>query len=429
MAQVQQNGGLAAKPATASQRVLIIGGGYGGLRAALKLAQSKRRTAAVPLEIVLLDMNDYHQVITELHQVAGGRATAESVRVPFAKILRGTGVRFVQARVVEFDFGQQRVIVETKADGVTSKGAIPYRWLLLALGSTTAFFGIPGLKEHAFTIKSAWEANRVAAQMLANFQAAAALPTGDQRQGLLTFVVGGGGFSGVELAGEFAERIASLCQQFSVPRAEVKLLIIEAQGHVLPGYPDWMVRYASQSLAKLGVTVVTGDPVATVQADSFSLKSGRTIPNGLLVWTGGVEAVSEARQAGAATGRGGRVVVNEYLEATDYPGVFAIGDNGIAADSSRALPPSAQIALQQAETVAANIFAQAGGQQRREEFRPNVVGEVISIGSRDAIANLESGVKLTGTPATVLKNLIEQRYRLSLSKGPLGDLAMISNFI
>lgn len=418
-----QNGN---RPQQAKQRVLIVGGGYGGLRVALRLAHLKQRQPQTNLEIVLLNMHDQHQVITELHQVAGGRTPADEVKIDFKQILRGCGVRFVLARATEFDFANQRVLVETTgADGRVSRGQIPYRWLVLAMGSTTAFFGIPGLKEHAYTLKSWWDAGRVAERMAANFAAAVALPVGDpRRSSLLTFVVGGGGFTGVELAGEFAERVAQLCQQHNIARHDVRLLIVEAQAHILPGYANWMVQHATASLTRLGVELVTGDPVAEVQAGCLRLQSGREIASGLLVWTGGVEAVGEAQAAGAETGRGGRLVVNQFMEALAFPSAYAVGDNAIMADTTQAVPSSAQLALQQAATVATNIFAEAQGQpQSRQPFKPKLAGEVISIGSHDAIANV-NGLRLTGTPAVVLKNLIEQRYRLSLGKGPLAELAM-----
>lgn len=430
MTEYNGSNGSNGKHNRTAQRVLIVGGGYGGLRVALRLAQLKQRQPTALLEIVLLNMFDDHQIITELHQVAGGRTPADAVKIPFSKILRGTGVRFVRARATDFDFTNRRVIVESSDEaGQTRKGAIPYRWLLLGMGSTTAFFGIPGLKENAYTVKSWYDANQIAERMAANFAAATQLPAGDpERIALLTFVVGGGGFTGVELAGEFAERVIQLCEQHNIPRGDVRLLIVEAQPQLLPHYEQWMIEYATGALTRMGVEIVTGDPVAEVGAGVLRLTSGREIVNRLLVWSGGVEAVGEVVRAGAATGRSGRVVVNQYMEALEYPGVYAVGDNAILADMSAILPPAAQVALQEAGVVAHNIFAEAQGRpQQRQPFTPQLAGEVISIGSHDAIANLENGLKLTGTPATVLKNLIEQRYRLSLGRGPLAELAMSSS--
>ncbi len=425
MVEHSENDGTESK----RRRVLIVGAGYGGLRSALRLAALQKSEGA-NLEVVLLDMNDYHQLITELHEVAGGRTSVDEVRLPLREILKGTGVRFVQARVTEFDFANNLVRVEQRdSAGNLSRGKIPYRWLVMALGSTTAFYHIPGLKEHAFTLKSSWEAERLYKHIVAMFQQAAQLPVSDPvRHEMLTFVIGGGGYTGVELAGELAEAVARLCREYKIPRADVSLRVVEMKDTILPGYERWMIDYTSASLQRTGVQLMTGDGVAEVGADCAVLKSGSTLRTRTLVWVGGVQAANATQSSGGATGQGGRLAVNRFLQAVDYPCIYAIGDNGVQTEGENA-PPSAQAALQQADTVAANIIAEAQGQpQRRRAFKPDLAGEVISIGSRDAVA-LVKGVHLTGFPAATLKSVVEKRYRLSLQSGPLGNLAMLSTFV
>ncbi len=411
------------------RRVLIVGAGYGGLRTALRLAALQRSEKA-NLQVVLLDMNDYHQLITELHEVAGGRTPVDEVRLPLREILKGTGVHFVQARVTEFDFANNLVRVEQRnGAGDVTHGKIPYRWLVMALGSTTAFYHIPGLKEHAFTVKSSWEADRIYHHIVVMFRHASRLSADDPARGaMLTFVIGGGGYTGVELAGELAEAIDRLCREYNIARDDVSLSIVELQNTILPGYQRWMINYASTALQRMGVKLVTGDGVAEVGADNIRLQSGQTIATQTLVWVGGVQAPRATQSSGGATGQGGRLAVNRFLQAVDYPSVYAIGDNGVPTEGDSP-PPSAQVALQQADTVAANIIAEAKGQpQRRRPFKPDLAGEVISIGSRDAVA-LVKGVHVTGFPAATLKLLVEKRYRLSLQSGPLGSLAMLSTFV
>lgn len=414
---------------TERRRALIVGAGYGGLRAALRLA-SMQRSEGANLEVVLLDINDYHQLITELHEVAGGRTPVEAVRLPLRGVLKGTGVGFVQARVAEFDFDHNLVRVEQReADGSIKRGKIRYHWLVMALGSTTAFYHIPGLKEHAYTLKSSWEADRLYKHVVEMFQQASRLAADDSiRREMLTFVVGGGGYTGVELAGELAEAIDHLCADYNVARADVNLCIVEMKATILPGYEQWMIDYTSAALRRLGVELLTGNGVAEVGAEAIKLQSGRSIKTRTLVWVGGVQARQETQSSGGETGKGGRLAVNRYLQSCDHPTVYAIGDNGVQADGENA-PPSAQVALQQADTVAANIVKEAIGQpQRRRPFAADLAGEVISIGSKDGVA-LVKGVHITGFAAATLKSLVEKRYRLSLQSGPLGNLAMISTFV
>lgn len=406
-----------------TRRVLVVGAGYGGLRTALRLGELQR-SRHTDLQIVLLDMNDYHQLITELHEVAGGRTPVDDVRLPLADILKGSAVRFVQARVSEFDFANRLVRVEQRdSEGNTTRGKIPYRWLVMALGSTTAFYHIPGLREHAFTLKSAWEAERVHQQVVKMFAQAAQLPADDPaRRAMLTFVVGGGGYTGVELAGELAEAVDKLCREYAIPREAASVQIVELQPTILPGYEQWMIDYSTSALQRLGVQLLTGDGVAEVSADAIRLEAGRSIATCTLVWVGGVQARQETQQSGAETGVGGRLAVNRYLQSLDYPSVYAIGDNGLPTEGE-APPPSAQVALQQADIVTSNIIAEAIDRaHRREAFKADINGEVISIGSRDGVA-IVRGVHVTGFPAAALKGLVERRYRLSLQGGLLGDLA------
>jgi NADH dehydrogenase len=415
--------------ATERRRALIVGAGYGGLRAALRLA-SIQRSAGANLEVVLLDMNDYHQLITELHEVAGGRTPVEAVRLPLREVLNGTGVSFIQARVTDFDFDHNLVRVEQReADGSIKRGKIRYDWLVMALGSTTAFYRISGLKEYAYTLKSSWEADRLYKHVVEMFQQASRLPAGDTaRKAMLTFVVGGGGYTGVELAGELAAATDRLCADYKIARDDVNLWVVEMKATILPGYEQWMIDYTSAALRRMGVKLLTSDGVAGVEADAVTLQAGRSIATRTIVWVGGVQARQETQSSGGETGQGGRLSVNRYLQSCDYPNVYAIGDNGVQSEGQTA-PSSAQVALQQADTVTANIISAALGQpQRRRPFKANLAGEVISIGSRDGVA-LVKGVHITGFAAAILKSLVEKRYRLSLQSGPLGNMAMFSTFV
>ncbi len=382
-------------------RILILGGGYGGLNVALELERRLSRSPDRDWEIVLVDRYRYHQHIILLHEVAANSIAPRDAIVPFSRLLRGRRITFLQGRVSAADLEQHQLFVEGQG--------VPYQQLVIALGSETDFFGIPGLEESAFTLKSVEQALGIKAQVERAF-ARARDATAQDRQKMLTFVVGGAGFTGVEIAGELADWLPDLAGSNDIPNAEIRMLLIEASRTILPGFGRRAMGLARKLLLERGVELRLGSPVVRAEAESVHLASGEAIPTSTLIWVGGVKAPAELAAWGLEVGSRGRAVVNEYLESTNHPRVWVLGDSALVLDPStgQPLPPSAQLALQQADLVAGNIAADLG-YGRHREFRPAPTGDVISVGRDDAVATF-GPVVFNGRQARLLKEAIALRY-------------------
>lgn len=284
---------------------------------------------------------------------------------------------------------------------------------MIALGSETEFYDIPGMREHAFTLKSLHDACLIHSHIREMF-AEAGQKRGWDRRSALTFVVGGGGFTGTELAAEFVELFHKLSQEYGISIDEVRLHLVEAGQGLLPGFPWKLAAQARRTLEQKGVEVILGSPVIAVGGKAIWLKSGEEIPTRTVIWTGGVRAPAMLGKAGLKTGAAGRVMVTPYLKVVDYPDVYAIGDSAliISQSTGRPLPPSAQLAVQQAEVAARNIGAELSGRPLGR-YTPKIEGEAVSLGSRNGVAWL-GPFRGTGLFAHALKLFIAQRYLFTL---------------
>lgn len=288
----------------AQQRIVIAGAGYAGLHVALRLAAGLDRRPATALTLV--DRHDYHQVLTELPRVAAGTRHADAVRVPFARVLKQYA-RFVQTRVTGFDLAQRRLQTES--------GPLPYTRLVLALGSRPNDFGIPGLAERALSLYSVDAAERVWVAVNAAVAAAVGERDPARQRRLLTVVIGGGGATGVELAGELAEELPELARRRGLPSDLPRVVLAEAGQTILAGSSPDLIARAGRLLGELGVVVRTNAMIATAMAEGFMLKSGETIAGGVFVWAGGVKAPDVVVGSGLPIGHNGRIKVDQYLRA------------------------------------------------------------------------------------------------------------------
>ncbi len=384
-----------------SHRIVILGGGYGGLNVALELERRLSRARRSDWEILLVDRYGYHQHIILLHEVAANSITLRDATVPFSRLLRGKRIGFLQGEVAGADLEQRSVAFDGKR--------VPYDHLVLALGSETDFFGIPGLRQNSFGLKSIDEALAIHAQVRRAFTLAETAPP-EERRTLLTFVVGGGGFTGVETAGELTDWLPELAEEHRIPMPEVRLTVVEASKTILAGFGRRPIRMAREKLAAKGVELKVGTPVVRAEPGLVHLGSGEAIPTRTLIWVGGVVAPPQLARWGLKVGPKGRAVVDEYLESAGRPEVYLVGDSSLVVEpaTGRPVPPTAQVALQQAEVVAGNIAADLGyGRHRR--FEPAPTGDVISLGRKDAIATF-GPVVFDGYQARLLKESIALRY-------------------
>ena len=384
-------------------RIVVAGAGYAGLHVALRLATKLRDNPGV--ELTLVDRHDYHQAITELPRVAGGTRAADAVRIPLQDVL-AKRVRFIETEVTGFDLPGRQLR--------TRDGPIGWWRLVLALGSRPNDFAIPGLAERALSLYSVDDAQRVWQAVTQTIAQAAAAADPQQQRRLATVVVGGGGATGVELAGELAEMLPEVARGHGLPPELPAVLLVEAGPTILAGSSPALIAKAGGILDQLGVQVRTNAVIAEATEEGFRLKSGDLVAGGAFVWAGGVKAPELVAGSGLPVGHNGRVKVDRHLRVLDHPQIYVAGDLASVVDprSGHALPPLAQVALEEGETVARNLDAELEGRPL-EAFTFHDKGFVVSVGIRRGVADV-AGITTGGRLAHLLKDAIEWEYRQSV---------------
>ncbi len=370
-------------------RVVIAGAGFGGLWAA-------KRLVAEPVEVLLLDRNNYHTFLPLLYQVAAAELGPTEIAYPVRSIFRGArNVRFRMAEVRGLDMDRREV--------VTSLERITYDHLILALGSVSHFFGVEGAEEHAYPLRTMEQAIPLRHQLLSRFEAAVYEGDAEKRRRLLTFAIVGGGPTGVEFAGALAELIyGPLRKDYPMlETGEVRIVLLEAMDGLLPGMSEKLGRYARERLVRRHVEVRTGAAVGRVRADAVELEDGGEIGAETVIWTAGVRGDPVAERWGLPVGRGGRIEIEPTLQLSSQPNVYVVGDLAYVEDEAgRPLPQIAPVAIQQAERAAANILAAARGDEP-EPFHYDDPGMLAVIGRNAAVADVK-GRAFTGFFAWIL---------------------------
>jgi len=363
-------------------RVVIVGSGFGGLQCA-------RRLVGRPVDVLLLDRNNYHLFTPLLYQVASSLLNPSEIAYPVRTIFRGA--RNVTIRLAEVTGADlTRGVVHT-ANGPDEA----FDYLVLATGARPNFFGQDAIAARAFTLGSLPDAFDLRNHVLARFEAATAadLPT---RQRLLTFVVVGAGPTGVEYAGALAElvRLVASRDYPGIGRADVRILLLEGTDRVLPAFPASLSEDARRRLQRLGVTVRTGVLMKTADDGSVTLSTGETIPCGTVVWTAGVRPNGLETGLEVPRARGGRIAVDEYLRIPGHERVFAIGDVAAFHQDGQPLPMLAQPAMQEGRAAADTILRDLAGRPP-VPFRYRDPGIMATVGRNAGVA-LIRGVRLKG---------------------------------
>lgn len=397
-------------------RVVIVGAGYAGLGLAVRLA----RRAGTRLRIELVDGHAEHHLVTRLHEVAAGRLARAAVAIPLRRVLAGTDVQVTRAWVDGLDAARGAVS--------TTAGWLPYDVLVVAPGSEPDFHDIPGASIHGHPLRTLDDALALRDQIEQRVFDAR-LETRARQWRELAFVLVGGGYTGVELAGELAERLRSLAARASLSRDAVRIVIVEAADHLMPGHDAWLGRRARDGLEHLGITVFVSTPVLAVEADGVSTPRGR-LEARTVIWTTGIRGPAWLAQAGLPTGPDGRLLVDAYLRVRGQETIVALGDAALVEDPTREEPfqPTAQIAVQQASHLADALLGGLRGERPRP-FVPRVLGEAVSLGQSSGLARV-AGVPLEDGPALAAKRLAQARYlehlggaRLALRQHALAHLS------
>lgn len=367
--------------------VVIIGAGFGGLAAAQELESA-------PVDVTIVDRNNFHTFQPLLYQVATAGLNAADVAYPVRGIFqRQPNATFRRGTVTGVDWETRTIQLED--------GTLAFDHLIVAAGAVTHHFGVEGAAEHAFPLYELRDAIRLRNHVLARFEAAATDPS-IVEDGALTFVVVGGGPTGVEVAGALIELISIVLRrdfrsgELDVERARV--VLVEMADEVLTEFHPASRRHAQEILAARGVEVCTGATVERVTATRVHLSGRDELAAHTLVWAAGVRPNPLAAAIDATTAPTGRLVVEDDLRLPDHPEAFAIGDIAAIGGPDRPLPLLAPVALQSGRHAARQVRRLLDGRPTRR-FRYIDKGTMATIGRRAAVAELPLGLRLQGTPA------------------------------
>ncbi len=360
------------------KRIVVLGGGYGGILTAKHLEKKLRK---LDVKITIIDKNPYHTMLTELHEVAAGRVHEDSIKIYFDQVIAGRNIDFEMDEIKNIDFKNQKL--------VSDNSEYPYDYLVIGTGCKPTFFGHDEYKEHVFTLWSLEDATILHEHILEQFRTAAKTKDEVKRKQLLTFVVVGAGFTGVEMAGELAEYIPELCREYEVNKDEVSIKLLDMAPRVLPTFPEKLSNNAVKKLAKLGVESLTGKPCTNVTSESISF-GDEVIKSDTIIWTTGVEGSTLIDNLTDVNKQGrGRIVCNKYLQTEEFENVYVVGDNifYIPEGESRPVPQMVENAEASSKLVAHNIVADIKGTEK-EEYDPSFHGAMVSIGARKGLAQV-----------------------------------------
>ena len=383
-----------------SPHVVVVGGGFAGLAAVKTLAKAKP-----PVRVTLLEQHNYHLFQPLLYQLATGLVQPADIAHPVRGIVRRyrrTSVRMATVSGVDLD-AREVLTEEGRRFG--------YDHLIVAAGATTATFGIPGVEEHSFPLKSMPDALRLRAHLLRQFELAESDPA-EIDKGALTVVVVGGGPTGVEMAGALHELFKHvLVHDFpELDIGQTRVVLLEATDHLLAPFHPSSRRHALEILAKRGVEVRLGQALEQATPDEVRLKDGTVIRTRTLVWGAGVRAHPLADTLGLEQTRGGRIVVGEDLSVPGRPEVFCVGDIAGAGDGKGGLLPQvAQPAIQEAKHAAQQIEHTLQG-TARTPFSYKDRGIMATIGRNAAVTELPSGARFKGPLAWYMWLVLHLAY-------------------
>ena len=368
--------------------VVIVGAGFGGLRAARALRRA-------PVQVVLLDRNNYHLFQPLLYQVATAGLEPEQIAKPVRAILRRQkNFDFRMIEVSGVDFAQRRL--------GTSTGSIAYDFLVLAPGGETNFFGLAAMERHGFGLKDIPDAVAIRNHVLTCFEQAMLESDPERRRAKLTFIVVGGGPTGVEMAGALSELIRLVLVK-DYPRLNIKdvrILLLEATDKLLAAMPERLREAAGRTLWRKWIEVRFNATVADFDGERVRLKSGEVVPAHTVIWAAGVRATALNGRLGLPAGRQGRIPVEPTLQVPGHPEVYIIGDAAYREENGEPLPMVAPVAIQMGESVARNIVRTLRGKPL-EPFRYHDQGTLATIGRNAAVAHV-FGVNWSGFPAWVM---------------------------
>ncbi|HME82940.1 MAG TPA: NAD(P)/FAD-dependent oxidoreductase [Candidatus Eremiobacteraceae bacterium] len=374
------------------QRIVILGGGFGGVYAAMALQKAVRHRSDV--DITLVARENFFLFTPMLPQAATSSIDTHHIVVNLRRIL--PRVRVLEAEIDSIDLAAHRVTI-THGDGHPHD--VDWDQLIIAVGGETNYFGLPGVAEHALTIRTLADAVVLRNRAIDMLEQAELEDDPDVRKRLLTFVVAGGGFAGIETAAELDLFMRTAAKMYrNVKPSEITTVVVDVRTSILPELSDELGRWTQRALEKRGVRFRLGVGVKSADAAGVTLADGTRLDTQVFVWAGGVSANPLVAGLPCANERG-RVPVDADLAVPGYPGVWCVGDSAVVTPpgGGAPYPPTAQHALREGLHVARNVMAAIDGKPLRP-FAYTTVGQMAHLGERQAVVML-GGLKISGFPA------------------------------
>lgn len=394
-----------AGSASGGKQIVIVGAGFGGIRAALDLEKKLKGQA----EITLVDKRDYHLFTSNLYEVAASEQELtsvsqmkKSITLPIEEIFKGTKVNFIQSEVKSVNTEEKKVVLASKQ--------LSYDYLVLALGSQSDFFGIKGADKYSMPLKTLADGLRIRNKLEFEVQS----HRQDANKKVLRVVVAGGGYTGLEFASEAKGLMDILSIKYNYPREKIEIEVVEASSKLVPGFDDRLSMDALYRLRDLGIKVNIAARISEVDEHFVYLMSGEKVAYDALVWTTGVKAnPMECNLQISIDGRG-KICVNEFLQSQRHPEIFALGDMAAIYDSQKKLvPATAQDAIHEGEYLAYSLYYIMQNKLPPKPYMPKKHGFIVSLGGKWAIMSY-GGMYATGFFAWAIDQLAHTRYYMSV---------------
>lgn len=372
-------------------KIVILGAGYAGIFLCTNISSKLKDVA----EISLVDRNDYHQLMQEIHLVASGFRTAEQLKIPVSSLLEGKKVKFIQSNV--------KKILPDKSTVILDSEEIEYDELIICLGSSTKYFNILGADKYTLPLRSIYDASIIHDHI-------SKIITEDKKNNI---VIVGAGATGISLAGALAEMI-----NLSKNKDDVKVNIVEATSTILSGWDEKIKNKVEDILKKKGVRIFHNSLVEKVEENTLFLKDGLQIDSSLIIWTAGVRGFNIDIEPAIDKTNDGRIIVNEYCRTPKYENVYSIGDIAAMKNSKGSLyPPLAQIAVRQARYLADYFFEYYTNKiLPKEKFEYDIKAQILSIGNNEYVGSLNNYV-VSGDIAKMIDEFTKNTYMKSLKTG------------
>jgi NADH dehydrogenase len=374
-----------------STKVVILGSGFGGIYALRHLVPALKRHENV--ETTMVSNENFFLFSPLLHEVAMGRIETRHIAYPIRRLRWREKFNFVQASLERIDFDARKVI--------TTKGTLDFNYLVLALGSVTDMSGLESVGENVFTLKTLHDSMLIRNHIVGVFEDAVSEPNVERQRQLLTFVVAGAGYTGVQLVTELRDFVYKHLVRFykMVDPDNIRIILVETERKIMAELHTKLGAYAMRQLRQMGIEVRLRSRISRVWEDRVEINSGDRIPTSTLIWVAGVVANPRIAEMGIDKDGQGRILINEYLAVPGIPGVYAVGDCAHFVDprSGRPIPPRAHTTVRQAKVAAHNILADIR-RGNKKPYRYSQSGEIVSLGASKAVFRFH-GLRLYGLPA------------------------------